>query len=103
MSQAERDNELPHYGTMHLGTEGGESLQIPILDTTGHSGELQQVFHKASEPMRRIGAAYRGQGLEPELSTAYISAELDDGRYLVLPVNYLAIPSSSGRGTRADK
>lgn len=52
--------------------------------------------------MRRIGAAYTEQGLQPELSTAYISADLENGKRLVVPVNYLSIPRATNREPLSD-
>lgn len=88
---AEEGVAPPSYGTILLRSGDEGALEIPVVDLSRNPADLGRTVQAATEPMRRMGANYSERGWKPQLRTSYISADLDDGKQLLLPVSYLSV------------
>ena len=83
-------SSVPRYGMLNVGF-GDSDLRTPILDGSAGQVNAGRALFAANEPMRRISEAYSEQGLHSTQSTTYLTADLDDGTQLVIPINYLGV------------
>jgi len=70
------------------------SLDMPVLNSGADGLPPSEALHAAIDPARRMQQELAARGVDASLSTSYVSADLEDGRHLLIPVSRVTTPSS---------
>ena len=83
--------ELPHYGTLEVEAMDSQPVTIPVLDASDRDFTLQNALELSENPMQEMQVALQNEGYESSLETSYVTATLNDGRQLLIPVHRVVI------------
>jgi hypothetical protein len=87
-------SSLSDYGVVHLGNGESTGMQIPVLNGSTNPEAARQAVLHAKNSLEGLSESYREEGRNPDLKTAYVTRNFNDGSRLVIPVSYLTVQST---------
>lgn len=77
------------YDKTSAGATPSNDIKIPIVEIDQNPESLRRILHDANRPVRKAQQELIDSGMNPEIHTAFISTQLENGNQLVVPINYL--------------